>query len=61
MTFQHTKEDLAEILRTMADYVEEHGPEQGYFEEIIRTGLYHDSIGKSIDYKDGVNYFVIDY
>ena len=63
---QHTVNNLVEILQDMASYVEDcqlGGDESvdGYFREIIGTGLYHDAIGKSIDFSNGVNTFITDY
>lgn len=63
---QHTVNDLVDILEDMANYVEHCqsvGDESvnGYFREIIETGLYHDAIGKSTDFSNGVNTFVTDY
>ena len=63
---QHTVNDLADILKDMASYVEhcQSGGDEsvdGYFREIIGTGLYHDAIGKSTDFSNGVNTFITDY
>lgn len=42
--------DLASILADMASYIQQYGEDtdmyQGYFEEVVRTGLFHDAIGK---------------
>ena len=56
-----TKENLADILREMADYVESNGPEEGYFEEIVGSGLFHDAIGEVVSMKNGVVEYVTEY
>ena len=58
---KHSIDNLADILREMAAYVDSNGPEEEYFKEIIQTGLYHDAIGKSVDYTNGVNSYITDY
>lgn len=47
-----TKNDLANILRECASYVESEDNytcNQFYFDEITNTGLFHDAIGKVIE------------
>ena len=45
-----SKEDLPEVLRSMADYVQhriDNGEDvSGYFDGITSTGLFHDSEGR---------------
>lgn len=54
-TEQYTQEQLAEILREMASYVES-CQDYSYFQEIVNTGLFHDAIGKVLEnFGDEVN------
>lgn len=53
-TEQYTQEQLAEILREMASYVES-CQDYSYFREIVVTGLFHDACGIiSEDFGDSV-------
>lgn len=44
------KEDLSEILTEMASYIEstDESSLMDYFNEIIKTGVFHDAIGKVV-------------
>jgi len=56
MLVTYNSNQLAEILKEMASYVEnleEPCEEQYYFEHVIQSGLFHDAIGKIVDQKEG--------
>ena len=60
LTEQYTQEQLAEILREMASYVES-CQDYSYFREIVNTGLFNDACGRvSDDFGDSVT-VVTDY
>lgn len=54
---KYTAKDLPTILQGMADYTQGciyNGEDvTGYFEELIKTGLFHDSEGKVMSYENG--------
>ena len=59
-----TKENLAEVLEEMAAYVESEGIDEfteGYFEEITKTGLFHDAVGKIVARENGSVTVVTEY
>lgn len=61
---KYTTKNLPTILRMMADYCEECESENEsteYFNEIAKTGLFHDAIGKITEVKDGVVSVTEDY
>lgn len=52
MLVTYETDQLAEILKEMASYIEntnEHDEKQYFFEQITQTELFHDAIGKIVD------------
>ena len=56
-------EDLSFVLRVMASYLDgcTESETQGYFQEIVNTGLFHDAMGKVVSQSESEVVVTTDY